>query len=377
MRLQLALLVVAIPAIAGVAGVPGAAADGTVSVRGVYYKERATRVMQPMLDGVFEVGERGLLSTHFLVDAITSASTSAGAADAIAFTENRYEAGAGYTHELHDLGIRLGGDARYSTESDYRSLYGGLRGELDLAQKNTVLGLGGGVGYDLISAGSGGGLAQPTIECKRGEMEQSECSLTTLAMYVSATQILSRNMVAGLSIDLARLSGYQSNPYRSAIAGDELISERHPTLRNRQAYAAVLRYFIPRTETAVIGSYRYYRDNWRVHGHTPELRVIQQVGDIGDAAFRYRWHTQDGAFFFQDRYMTADGIQGFLSDDVKLSSTSTHTIEAKLGIVGSAFELEGKWGNARFEGLLQYVVQYNRFGNAIVAHVGVTVPFDY
>lgn len=370
MRLQLTLALLAIPA-----AYSGASADGTIAVRGVYYKERATRVMQPMLDGVFEVGERGLVSSHFLVDAITSASASAGAADAVAFTENRYEAGVGYTHQLDNL--RLGGDAKYSTESDYTSLYAGVRGELELAQKNTVLGLGGGIGYDVISAGSGGGLAQPTIECVRGQVEQPECSLTSLSVYVSATQILSRNMVAGVSADAARLDGYQSNPYRSAIAGDELISERHPTLRNRTAIAATYRYFVPRTETALIAAYRYYRDNWKVHGHTPEVRLIQQISDVGDAAFRYRYHTQDGAFFFRDRYTDADGVMGFVSDDVKLSSTSTHTIEAKLGILGSAFELEGKWGNTRFEAMLQYVVQYNRFGNAIVAHVGLTVPFDY
>lgn len=372
MRLQLASALLALAVAPALA-----VADGTVAVRGVYYKERATRVMQPMLDGVFEVGERGLLSSHFLVDAITSASTSAGAADAVAFTENRYEAGIGYTHELPDLGLRLGGNTKYSTESDYLSLYAGVRGELDLAQKNTVLGLGGGIGYDTISAGSGGGLAQPTIECERGQPEQVNCNLTTLSMFGSATQLLSRNAVAGVSIDLARLSGYQSNPYRSAIAGDELVAERHPTLRTRQAYAGVLRYYIEHTETTLIGAYRYYRDSWKVHGHTPELRVIQQIDDVGDATFRYRYHTQDGAFFYQERYMTADGIGGFLSDDVKLSSTSTHTLEAKLGVLGSAFELEGKWGNTRFEGVLQYVVQYNRFGNAIVAHVGLTVPLDY
>ncbi len=367
MRLALALALLALPALAE--------ADGTVSVRGVYYKERATRVMQPMLDGVFEVGERGLVTSHFLVDAITSASTSAGAADAVAFTENRYEAGVGYTHQLHDL--RIGGDAKYSTESDYKSLYAGLRGELELGQKNTVLGLGGGVGYDVISAGSGGGLAQPTIECERGKTEQVECSLTSLSVFASATQLVSRNAIAGVSVDVARLDGYQSNPYRSAIAGDELISERHPTLRNRQAIAGVVRYFVPRTETALIGSYRYYRDNWKVHGHTPELRVIQQIGDVGDASFRYRYHTQDGAFFFRDRYTDSEGVMGFVSDDVKLSSTSTHTMEAKLGMLGSAFDLEGNWGNTRFEAMLQYVVQYNRFGNALVAHVGLTVPFDY
>src|SRR5688572_32236706 len=75
-------------------------ADGTLSMRGVYYKERSTRVMQPMLDGMFEVGSRGLLNTHLLVDAITSASASSGAAEAEPFTERRYEAGAGYAHEL-------------------------------------------------------------------------------------------------------------------------------------------------------------------------------------------------------------------------------------------------------------------------------------
>ncbi|MBA3454595.1 MAG: hypothetical protein H0T42_16010, partial [Deltaproteobacteria bacterium] len=80
-----------------------ASADGSVSARGVYYKERATRVVQPMLDGTFEAGTKGVLTAHFLVDAITSASASSGGADAMPFTENRYEGGAAYTHELENL----------------------------------------------------------------------------------------------------------------------------------------------------------------------------------------------------------------------------------------------------------------------------------
>ncbi|MCX5747412.1 MAG: hypothetical protein NT062_33525, partial [Proteobacteria bacterium] len=69
-------------------------ADGEVSMRGVYYKERSTRVMQPMLDGMFEAGAHGIVDAHLLVDAITSASSSSGAVDA-AFTEQRYEGGLG------------------------------------------------------------------------------------------------------------------------------------------------------------------------------------------------------------------------------------------------------------------------------------------
>ena len=374
MRLQLALAAF----VAAVATSGTAVADGSVTARGVYYKERATRVMQPMLDGVFEVGSRGLVDMHFLVDAITSASASAGAADAVAFTENRYEVGAGYAHAFDDLsigGLKLGGDAKYSTESDYKSIYGGVRGELELAQKNTTLGLGGGISYDTISAGSAGGLAQPTIECELGEMEQTECNQRTLSVYGSASQILSRQALVGISVDVARLDGYQSNPYRSAIAGDELVAERHPTLRTRQAFAVSARYYVKRTDTALIGAYRYYRDSWKVHAHTPELRVIQQIGDVADASVRYRYHTQDGAFFFRERYASADEM--FVTDDVKLSTMTTHTMEAKLGITGATFDLRGRWAAARFEGILQYVVQYNRFGNAIIAHIGLTVPLTY
>src|SRR5678815_642255 len=96
MRLQLALVAGALVTAAPLQ-VHG---DGTLAVRGVYYKERATRVMQPMLDGMFDAGGHGIVTGHFLVDAITSASASSGAADAQPFTENRYEGGLGYTHEL-------------------------------------------------------------------------------------------------------------------------------------------------------------------------------------------------------------------------------------------------------------------------------------
>ena len=156
MRLQLATGLPGL-AIAGVvATVAPALADGQLVARTAYYKERATRVVQPMLDGMFDVAEHGTVTAHFLVDTITSASSSSGSANAKPFTERRYEAGFGYTHQLDKL--RLGGDAKYSTESDYDSFYLGLRGELELAQKNAVLGAGGGVSLDSVSTTMAGGL---------------------------------------------------------------------------------------------------------------------------------------------------------------------------------------------------------------------------
>ena len=377
MRLQLALAFVVVTT------ATSAHADGTLSARGVYYKEKATRVVQPMLDGMFEVGERGLVNGHFLVDAITSASQSAGAVNAAAFTENRIEGGLGYTHLLDVLdGARLGATAKYSKESDYKSLFVGARAEVDLAEKNTTLGLGGGYGHDVISGGAEGGLGQIMLVCEPGTVEKPECLLQTYSMFASASQIVSKRVVVGLTYDLSLMRGYQANPYRSAIVGMNTERETHPTERNRQAFAGSVRYYHVETETAIIAQYRYYRDDWLRHGvvgagaHTPELRVIQQVGDTIDASLRYRFHTQLAAFFYKDRYAMTP-MDGFVSDDVKLSAFRSHTVEAKVGMLGETFGLSGRWAPVRFEAILMYIAQDNRFGNAFVAHAAVTVPFEY
>ncbi|HET7502913.1 MAG TPA: DUF3570 domain-containing protein [Kofleriaceae bacterium] len=363
-------------AAASVVGVPGARADGTLAVRGVYYKERATRVMQPMLDGMFDAGLHGIVTGHFLVDAITSASSSSGAADSKPFTEQRYEGGLGYARELGRWTV--GGDAKYSTESDYRSIYLGGRVQLDLGQKNTVLGLGGGISLDTISAAAAQGPSMPTLRCDAANPAETACGLDVYALYASASQILGRDTVLGASADISTLRGYQSNPYRQAIVGEVLAAERHPTERTREAFAGSLRHYLARTGTTLIGAYRYYRDTWKVHAHTPEIRIVQEVGLSADAAVRYRYYTQDGAYFFRDRYPPDDAaMTQYVSDDVKLSSFTGHTFEAKLGVLGDAFGLTGRWAGARFEGILEYAIQHNRFGNAVIAHVALTVPFVY
>lgn len=372
MRLQ--LTVVAAGAALAIAA-PGRG-DGTLAVRGVYYKERATRVMQPMLDAIFDAGTHGIVTGHFLVDAITSASASSGAVNATPFNEVRYEGGAGYTRELGAL--TLGADARFSTESDYRSIYGGLRAQLELGQKNTVLGLGVGFSSDTVSAAAAQGPAMPTLRCDDAHLAEPECPLDVYLAYGSISQIVGKDTVIAATVDLSTLRGYQSNPYRTAIVGEVLVPERHPTDRTREAFAASVRHYLAATGTTFIGAYRYYRDDWQVHAHTPELRIVQEVGRDVDAAVRFRYYQQDGAYFFRDRYPTGSAAMSqFVTDDVKLSSFTGYTLEAKLGVLGEAFQLRGRWAGARFEGMLDYTAQHNRFGNAVVAHVAVTIPFEY
>ncbi|MGE0870823.1 MAG: DUF3570 domain-containing protein [Kofleriaceae bacterium] len=372
MRLQLVAGVITLTVAVAVSS---AFADGSVTMRGAYYKERATRVMQPMLDGMFDAGARGLVAVHVLVDSITSASASAGAENAKPFTERRYEAGGGYTHEMTTS--RVGFEGKYSSEPDYKSLYVGARGEIELAQRNTVLGLGLGVSTDTISGGGTPGLAQPMLQCDPDSDATSlDCKLNTYSLFASASQILSRNAIAAVTYDIAALRGYQSNPYRTVLAETGTPAERHPDERLRQAVAGSVRYYVAPSQTTVIAAYRFYRDNWDVMAHTPEVRLVQELGHTADAGVRYRFHHQKGASFYRDRYGDPT-MYDFLSDDVKLDTFNSHTMEAKLGILGEAFGLGGTWAGARLEGILQYIVQHNRFGNAITAHLAITVPFEY
>jgi hypothetical protein len=381
MRLQLRRVTLVVVLVA--AGT--ARADGTLSMRGVYYKERSTRVMQPMLDGMFETGARGLVTGHLLVDAITSASASSGAAAAQAFTERRYEGGLGYAHELSgpqdsflDV-LRVAGEVKYSSEPDYQSMYSGLRAEAEVAQKNATVGIGGGIAIDEINnEGAQSPMGGPLLRCDNNQMTATEtsCPLRTYVLFTSASHLLSKSSIVGVSYDIAKLEGFTSNAYRQAITAAGPVAERHPNDRLRHAFAISARYFWTRTKSAIIGQYRYYFDDWDIHAHTPEVRVIQEVGTTAEASVRYRYYTQDAAFFWQRRYGDPMSLQ-YITDDPKMSAFDGHLMEAKLAILGETFGLGGRWAGARFEGIIQYIVQNNRFGNAVVAHAALTLPFEY
>ncbi|MEO6774674.1 MAG: DUF3570 domain-containing protein [Kofleriaceae bacterium] len=383
MRLQLVVVCV-VGCVVSALGT--ARADGELDARGVYYKERSTRVMQPMLDGMFDAGARGLVNAHFLVDAITSASAGSGAANAAPFTERRYEGGLGYTHELDGPKdswidkLRIGGDSKYSTESDYTSFYLGARLEADVAQKNATIALGGGVSSDTVTnAGAQSPMGGPLIQCDvTSPATAAECGLTTYGGYASVSQIVSKDALVAVSYDLAKLDGYQANPYRTAITASGLVPEVHPNSRLRQSWAASARYYLEATHTTLIGAYRYYHDDWHIRAHTPELRIIQEVGKLADASIRYRYYYQSASFFYLDRYPALDMTTiNYVTDDPKMSAFSGHTMEAKLGVLGEEFGLTGNWAGARFEGVLEYIIQHNRFGDAVVAHVALSLPFSY
>lgn len=341
-------------------------ADGEISMRGGYYKEEATRVVQPMIDARLDVGEAGELRPHALVDAITSASAASGAVPGVAFTENRYEVGATYLHAVGNL--RLGGSLRFSDEPDYTSTFAGVRGAIDLADRNTTLGVALFLGRDTITNGNNQG--GPT------SLITEELDTTTTSFSIA--QVLSPQLVATATYDLTFLDGFQANMYRTVVAGGNVERERVPKTRLRHAIFASVRGFIPATRTTVAPGYRYYRDDWGVISHTPELRVVQQVIPGIDMQGRYRYYRQTAADFFKEIYNSNDpAMEPFLTNDGKLERFRSHWFTFKLDLLFASLGIRGSLSGVSANVSLTYIDTTSRFGNAITGQLAFTIPFEY
>jgi hypothetical protein len=356
-------LAAAAAATLALAAARAARADGEITLRGAYYKERSTKVQQPMIDARLDVGP-GELNAHVLVDAITSASVASGA-EGEAFTEVRYEHAASY---LHRSGwFRLGGGYRFSDEPDYRSLFFTVQGQAELAERNTVLGVALADGSDEISNGTVSGL------------QTLQADLDTDLVSASVTQVLSPVMVAGVTYDLVMLDGYLANPYRTVSAVNDSgeaqkFDERVPGSRTRHALFGSVRRFVPETGSTVFVGYRYYQDDWGIVAHTPEVRFHQDILRDASVRLRYRYYEQTAAEFYRDRY---DAPQQYLTDDPKLDAFRTQTFGVQLASELGLFGVGGKLAGVRVELLAEYVTQTSRFGDAVIGQLAISLPLEY
>ena len=340
-------------------------ADGEVHLRSAYYKEKATRVVQPMTDVRLELGPDDELAGHFLVDSITSASASAGGAGAV-IEEIRLEGGLSFTHRF--TGYELGAFARYSNEPDYQSLFGGIRAVSELARKNATFGLALAVGHDNVS---NEGARDPT---GMTEIEPIEGTLDTILASLSYSQILSPIVVVALTYDAIYQDGFLGNAYRFIPVRGMPLLEDVPDVRLRHAIRASVRGYLPRTRTTLAAAYRLYVDDWDLIGHTPDVHIGQEVAPDLEIQARYRYHRQNDVFFYRDIY---NEPTRFFTDDVKLSAFSSHTFAITVDTALSNLGMTGRWAAIRSDLLVEYVLQDNRYGNAFVAQLGLEIPFEY
>ena len=319
-----------------------AAADmDAITLRGNYWRDRNTRVVQPSIDIAKQLPSGTQISAHYLLDAITSASVAAGVLRDQPFTELRNEAGFSLGQVVGPAVIT--GSYSYSSESDYWSHFAQLGVLWSLFQNNTILSASLGYSNDRIALRMG-----PTSYNPIG-------GLQTLRGVATLTQTLTRHLLLSASYEIGVLgfgnndNGFQANVYRLANLGGAPARENVPLQRIRQAAAVALYWHIPLPSRfmpylAFRPGYRLYWDDWGLMSHTPELRMFVPTGPF-EWRLTGRYYTQNHVSF----WATADGVTpAYLGADsggkycttcflAQSRSARFYTSDPKLGDMTSTF----------------------------------------
>ena len=371
-------------------------ADDYVIVRGAYYRETSTRVIQPMVELVRESPYGIDVGAHFLVDAITSASIAAGTSVDNVFTEVRDEAGFRIRKRGERSDVTL--SYRYSAESDYWSHNIGGSVSARLWEDTATLRFSFGRSFDTMSAKG------RTPDC-RPNMPAQFCTLDSWFAGVAYSQVLSPVALAQISYETAYLEGFQGNLYRMvpSLMRYEFLPER----RMRNAITPRIAYYLPQSRTGFQLNYRLYfdfypgqaetaSDPWLLFSNTIEARMYQQLTPTLEMRVLLRYYRQNHARFWCDAprpsrlpptefcAVSTDPPAGYLAD------AKYYTADPKLGPLVSTYpEVQLVWdadalravpflrwfSAGTFEVSYGYYFQNTSFGNAHVLQTGYRLPY--
>jgi hypothetical protein len=331
------LILLVLVALAAVFAAPRAArAEDRVTVRGNYYRETSTRVMQPMVHFRKELpDERFALEAEYLLDVISSASIAAGSlvlgGDKV-FTEMRHETTIGANSKIADW--TSSAFYRYSTETDYTAHNFGFAVSRSFLRETATLSLSYSANVARVyKITNNTGSRAPWMSA--GDTNQLQVHYLALGY----SHVLAKTIVGGLSVEGTYSKGPQDNPYRAARNGTP---EIHPWVRGRLAPAVWMLWSIPPAKLVIEPRYRFYGDSWGVLAHALDMRLHFRPHKTLHLRLRYRYYTQDEAIFWRD-----DGVwpedYPYRSDDPKMDDFHSNTVGGQL-----VWELDGI---AKFAGL--------------------------
>ena len=149
------------------------------------------------------------------------------------------------------------------------------------------------------------------------------------------SQILTRNWIASLELNVIADDGYLANPYRSirykdstAAKGYSLGSQVYPDTRTSTAVELRTKYYLP-YRAALSLSYRYFRDTWSIVGQTYEFDYTQPISNTFILEGRFRYYQQTHASFYSDLFGYIDEYN-YEGRDKDLAASKNYTLGAKV-----------------------------------------------
>ena len=264
-------------------------------------------------------------SANYYVDRVSSASIDV-VTTASPYTEERtqYSLGLDYLHDrwIYSLGLTK------SEENDYTANTFSIGVSQDLFGDLTTISLGYSLGSDEVR--------------RRGDPLFSD-EVERQQYRIGLSQILTRNLLLGLSFETISDEGFLNNPYRSvrfldssAASGYSYEPEVYPNTRTSDAASIRMRYFLP-YRAAIHGEYRGYTDTWDISAKSFELGYTHPLDGGWILEGKVRGYSQTNADFYSDLFPFAQA-QNFLARDKELSTFSSTTLH-----LGFSYDFLSNW----------------------------------
>jgi hypothetical protein len=344
-----------------------ARAEDRISLRGAYYREPSTRVVQPMVEIEKDLPAGFAVGAHYLLDAITSASIAQGNTQDILLNERRNEVR--LTPALTFGHNQVSLTYRHSQEPDYLSdaLAASLR--LGVWENSGTIGVAAGHSFDRVQ-------------------RVSEGDLNVTFIGLSYEQILSPTLLVQVGYDFYLQRGNIENVYLRGPFGREGV----PRERLRHAPSIHLAKYLPGLGFGFQLHYRLYVDSgpkalepWGLVAHTGELRLHKELGRAFEVRLGYRYHFQDKAAFWCNAVPLAGGDPAcygraprYHSIDPKFGNLTTHYPELKLILELHVLEgvpFLGWFSGGAAEIAYGHFFQSTHYADAHVLQLGYTYAF--
>jgi hypothetical protein len=233
-----------------------------------------------------------------------------------------------------------------SEENDYTADTFSFGISQDLFGDLTTVSLGYSLGNDVVG--------------RRGDPSFSED--TQRQQYrLGLSQILTKNLLLGLSFESITDEGFLNNPYRQVRYRDTTTPqgysyerEIYPRTRSSDAGAIRVRYYLP-YRAAMQAEYRQYADTWDIKADTFEIGYTHPIASGWTFEGKLRSYSQTKADFYNDLFARSS-FQNFMARDKELSTFSSTTLR-----LGASYDIvRGGWKFVE-RGTLNVVVDHMMF----------------
>jgi hypothetical protein len=254
---------------------------------------------------------------NYYVDSISSASIDV-ETRASPYSEDRTEVSFGGDYLLGDTILSAG--YTDSDEDDFQAQTAYFNISQEVFGGLTTINMGYARGWDTVRQNVNGEIDPDFKE-----------DIDRRAYRLGLSQVVTRNIVATINLEVMTDEGFLNNPYRDVRYDDgnggyAWQKEVYPDTRTTTAVAVGGRYFLE-GNSALYANTRIFTDTWGVDAWDGQVGYTYTFSSDWLLDFSYRYYTQDAADFYSDLFPFVDA-QNFLGRDKELSTFNDHSFRA-------------------------------------------------